>query len=108
MPIYIMKELGCKTIIESCAVGAINRKIKVGDIVLFKDHINFSSHNSLIGDNGDPYGSKFFDMTEAYNYDLQDKAYKTGKELGINIKKGVYIEFMGPAGETHAEIHLAQ
>ncbi len=108
MPIYVMKELGCKTLIESCAVGAINRKIRVGDIVVFSDHLNFSSRNPLIGENCEPYGYRFFDMTDAYNANLLDTAYKTGKDLGIRMKKGVYVEFMGPTGETHAEIHLAQ
>lgn len=108
LPIYVMKELGCKILIDSSAVGAINKKIKVGDIFLFTDHLNFSNRNPLIGVDCEPYGYRFFDMTNAYNPSLLDKAYNVGKILGIRLKKGVYIEFQGPSGETPAEIHMAQ
>lgn len=108
LPIYALKELGCKVLVNSSAVGAINKRIKVGDIVLFSDHLNFSNRNPLIGVDCEPYGFRFFDMTNAYNYDLLNQAYSVGKNLGIGLKKGVYIEFMGPNGETPAEIHMAQ
>ena len=48
-PVRVMKFLGVDSLIITCAVGAINKKYNVGDIVVIKDHINFMCNNSLIG-----------------------------------------------------------
>ncbi|MDR1522401.1 MAG: hypothetical protein LBS29_00345 [Endomicrobium sp.] len=40
----------------TAAVGAINKKYSVGDIVLIKDHLNFSGCNPLIGVHLEDFG----------------------------------------------------
>src|SRR5262245_43827976 len=39
-PVYVAKELGCKILFLTCACGALNLEYKVGDLMVFKDHIN--------------------------------------------------------------------
>ena len=45
-------------------------------------------------------------MSEAYNKDLRDKVLEAGKDLGLNLKQGVYVMLSGPTYETPAEIRM--
>ncbi len=108
-PIYAMKELGCKKLIISASVGSLSKKIKVGDIVTFTDQINLSGKSPLLGYNEYRYGHKFIYMTKPFDTEMIDKLIYTAKqELAIKVKKGLFIEFMGPNGETVAESLLAK
>ena len=108
LPIYAMKELGCKTLIINGVVGAVSGKLEVGDIVSVTDHINFSGRNPLYGHEYKPYGARFFDMTGAYSERLIKSAEEAAKELKIKIKRGVLGEFLGPTAETAAEVGMAK
>ncbi|MCL2390222.1 MAG: purine-nucleoside phosphorylase, partial [Endomicrobia bacterium] len=55
-PLRVLKFLGVKTLISTAAVGALNKKYKLGDIVFIKDHINFTGNNPLIGAHFDEFG----------------------------------------------------
>jgi len=106
--IYILKELGCEKLILTTSVGAISKKIKVGDIVTFNDQINFTSRNPLSGSTYDKYGQKFIDMIEPYDEEMQDILTVTAKkEMSIKIKKAVIMEFAGPNAETISETKIA-
>ena len=107
-PIYLLKELGCQKLILCSSVGAINHKIKVGDIVTFVDQINLTGRNPLIGAEITRYGHKFIDMIEPYNNDIINILLNTAKqEMGIKVKKGVVVEFPGPTAETVSETKFA-
>lgn len=104
MPIRVMKSLGVKNLIVTNAAGGINESFAVGDIMLITDHINFTGVNCLVGKNDDRFGVRFPDMTYAYSPALAEKAASCAGELGISLKKGVYIGCIGPSYETPAEI----
>lgn len=107
-PIFTLKELGCEKLIISSSVGAINHKIKVGDIVTVTDHINLTGRNSLYALPYGKYGHKFVDMTEPYDQQMADSLIITAKkEMSIKVKKGIVIEFPGPSAETISESRLA-
>lgn len=59
MPVYMMKELGVKTLIVTNAAGAINKSYSAGDMMIITDHINFTGHNPLTGENDDRLGTRF-------------------------------------------------
>ena len=40
MPVRVMKLLGIRSIIISNAAGGLNPNLKVGDIMIIRDHIN--------------------------------------------------------------------
>lgn len=102
LPIRVMKVLGIKYLFVSNAAGGVNFDFKVGDLMIIKDHINFLP-NPLIGPNLDEFGPRFPDMTRPYDLNLIRKAEEIGRELGIDLKKGVYFASSGPTYETPAE-----
>lgn len=105
-PIRVMKLLGIETLIVTNAAGSINKSFKPGDLMIITDHINLSGNNPLIGKNLDTFGTRFPDMSEAYNKNLinvvKDVAFKTN----ISINEGVYVMMNGPSYETPAEIRM--
>lgn len=67
MPIYIMKMLGIETVVVTNAAGAINTSYSAGDMMIITDHINFTAKNPLTGENDDRLGTRFPDMSAAYD-----------------------------------------
>ena len=102
-----LKVLGITYLLQTNAAGGINKDFKAGDFMLITDHINLSGTNPLIGKNNSDFGPRFPDMSECYDPVLQQNARKAAQELGIDLKEGVYIWFMGPSYETPAEIRMA-
>lgn len=47
-PIYVLKQLGVKTLMLTNAAGGINTMLKAGDLMIIRDHINFLGTNPLI------------------------------------------------------------
>ena len=103
--VRVMKTLGIKYLFVSNAAGACNPDYKVGDLVIIRDHINMLP-NPLIGPNLDEFGPRFPDMTCAYDLKLQALAEKICTEMGIPVKKGVYLSSTGPTYETPAEVRF--
>ena len=100
-----MKVLGIENLIITCAVGAINKKYNMGDIVVIKDHINFMGNNPLIGKHYNEFGDRFPDMTNIYDKNGIDKILKIAKNNKVTVHKGVYFAVSGPSYETPAEIN---
>ncbi|MCR8633868.1 purine-nucleoside phosphorylase [Paenibacillus radicis (ex Xue et al. 2023)] len=107
-PVRVMKELGVKTLIVTNAAGGVNTSYEVGDLMLIKDHINFTFHNPLIGPNFNELGVRFPDMSEAYSRGLRKTAHEVASEQGIKLQEGVYIGLLGPTYETPAEIRMVR
>lgn len=103
-PIRFIKYFGVKNLIITCAVGAINKKYNVGDIIAIKDHINFMFDNPLIGKNENLFGERFPDLADIYSSNLRKIAINAAKKSKIKIHEGVYLATSGPSYETVAEI----
>ena len=103
LPIRVLKELGISYLFVSNASGGMDPDYEVGDLMIIDDHINLFGTNPLIGRNIDELGPRFPDMSEAYNHKLIELALNSAKELGIDVKKGVYAGVSGPTFETPAE-----
>lgn len=106
-PVRVMKLLGVSKLIVTNAAGAVNTKFNAGDLMVITDHINLSGSNPLFGPNMDEFGPRFPDMSQAYNLELRNKVLSAGKELGLNLKEGVYAMFSGPTYETPSEVKMA-
>ena len=102
LPVRVMRQLGISALFVSNAAGGVNPDFKVGDLMVIKDHINLMP-NPLIGKNMDEFGPRFPDMTRPYDRMIMAKAEECAKELGIDIKKGVYLAGTGPTYETPSE-----
>lgn len=106
-PVRVLTALGIEKLIVTNAAGGVDKSFTPGDLMIIKDHINYSGTNPLIGPNLDSKGPRFLDMTWAYNRNLVQLAKEAGKNLELDLKEGVYMWFTGPTYETPAEIKLA-
>lgn len=102
LPIRVMKVLGINYLFVSNAAGGVNTSFKTGDLMIITDHIN-QIPNPLIGPNMDEFGPRFPDMTRPYDPRLIAIAEEVGKEMGIELRKGVYFGCTGPTYETPHE-----
>lgn len=102
LPIRVMIGAGIRKLIVSNAAGGVGFQLRLGDLMIIKDHINLLP-NPLIGPNFDDYGPRFPDMTRPYDPSLIKLALQLGKEMGIELKQGVYVGGTGPSYETPAE-----
>ncbi|HRY30623.1 MAG TPA: purine-nucleoside phosphorylase [Elusimicrobiota bacterium] len=105
-PYRVFKRLGIETLVLTSAVGGISPRLKAGDLMAVRDHINFMGENPLRGPHYDDYGARFPDMSEAYPKSLRDIAKKAAKSLKFELKEGIYCAVRGPSYETPMEIQL--
>ncbi|WP_010273986.1 purine-nucleoside phosphorylase [Paenibacillus senegalensis] len=110
-PVYIMKELGVETLILTNAAGGMNRAFEPGNLMLIKDHINFTGSNPLIGPNDEAVGPRFPDLSEAYSRRLRDLIRDAAEELDgttfqLTLQEGVYCGISGPSYMTPSELTM--
>ena len=102
LPVRVMKRLGIKYLFVSNAAGGVNFDFKIGDLMIIRDHINLLP-NPLVGKNLDEFGPRFPDMTRPYDPSLIKAAENIASDLGIQVRKGVYLAGTGPSYETPSE-----
>lgn len=102
-PIRVFQALGIQYLFVSNAAGGMNGSFDIGDIMLIDDHINLFPEHPLRGKNYKELGTRFPDMSEAYNKELRLMAMNIAKENNIKLQHGVYIGTQGPTFETPAE-----
>ena len=105
-PIRVLTLLGVSKLIVTNAAGAINKKFKVGDIMLIQDHINMSGTSPLIGKNYEVFGTRFPSMNHAYSKVLTETTKAVAKKYEISLQEGVYAFMPGPQYETKAEVNM--
>ena len=88
------------------AVGGISDRLRPGCLVVLEDHINLQGINPLTGPNDPRFGTRFVDLTTAYNKDYMQMALREGGRIHLSILTGVYAALPGPNYETPAEIRF--
>lgn len=106
LPIRLMAMLGAKILFLTNASGGINKSFKAGDFMMITDHIAALFPNPLIGPNIDELGTRFPDMSNVYDIDLQEIIRNSAKELDIDLKEGVYVQLTGPSFESPADVKM--
>ena len=106
MPIRLMKMLGAEILFLTNASGGINADFSAGDFMLIKDHISCFAPNPLVGANIDELGTRFPDMSEIYNKNLQEEIRIAANKHGIKLQEGIYLQLTGPSFESPAEIKM--
>lgn len=106
LPVAVMQELGVHTLVVTCATGGLNYNFKAGDLMVIRDHINFTGSNPLIGHNDDAVGPRFPVMFDAYTPELRQLAHQVGLEQNIRLHEGVYCGITGPVFFTPAELRM--
>lgn len=102
-PVRVLRALGATTLIVSNACGGMHPLWNAGDLMLIADHINLIGESPLIGPNDDHLGSRFPDMSAAYDQELRRLARDIAVEQGVLLREGVYVAVTGPNLETRAE-----
>ncbi len=105
-PVRVLWALGARTLVVSNACGVMNPEWRAGELMLIEDHINLLGDNPLVGPNDERFGPRFPDMSEPYDRALQERARAAASELGIPLRSGVYVAWIGPALETRAEYRM--
>ena len=65
-PIYIMSQLGVNKLIITNAAGGIDLKLKKGQLMIIKDHINLQGGSPLAEKENFGMGERFVDMSKPY------------------------------------------
>lgn len=102
-PLRVLSLFKPKIYIVSNAAGGLNLSFKAGDLMLIKDHINLIPDNPLRGRNVVEWGPRFPDMSQAYASELRELFKEVAKQLGEEVREGVYVGVPGPSLETPAE-----
>ncbi len=109
LPVRVMQRMGVETYMVTNAAGAINSDFEPGDLMLITDHLNMAGMvglNPLIGPNFDELGTRFPDMSQAYDRELQEVARQAARQVGISLREGVYVGLSGPSFETPADMRF--
>lgn len=106
LPTRLMKMMGAEILFLTNASGGLNPGFKAGDFMMLTDHISTFAPNPLIGPNIDELGTRFPDMSSVYNKDLCNIIRESAKDLGIELKEGVYAQLTGPSFESPSEIKM--
>ena len=107
LPIRLMQLMGAEILFLTNASGGVNPNFSAGDFMLITDQISSFVPSPLIGENPDELGTRFPDMSEIYDKDLQQLIRQTAKEENISLQEGVYLQFSGPNYESPAEVRMA-
>lgn len=97
--------VGAEAIVLTNAAGSLE-KLRTGDIMLIRDHINLTGQNPLVGWPGPEGGTPFVPMTDAWDDDLATLALEASAGVGVDLKEGVYAGLLGPSYETPAEVRM--
>jgi purine-nucleoside phosphorylase len=107
LPVRVMKRLGIRAMIVTNAAGAVNPDFEPGDLMVLTDHLNMigmGGLNPLRGPNLDEFGTRFPDMSQAYDRELLNLARRVASKQGLLLREGVYVCLAGPSFETPADL----
>jgi purine-nucleoside phosphorylase len=105
-PARVLIGAGCTTLIITNAAGGVDPTLRPGEIVILRDHLNLMGGSPLRGPNDERLGPRFPDMTTAYDAGLRALAAAAGRDVGLQLREGVYAGLPGPQYETPAEVRM--
>ena len=106
--VRVLGLLGVRSLVLTNACGAIDPAVPPGRLVAISDHLNLQGSSPLVGPNDDELGSRFPDMSDAYDPAYRTLAHVAADRLGLELDDGVYAAWLGPAFETPAEIRMTK
>ena len=101
-----MARLGVSCVLLTNAAGGLDPTWAAGDLMIVTDHLNLMYHHPLVGKNEEALGTRFPDMTNAYDAGLRKKLVAVSATEKIPLREGVYAGLLGPSYETPAEIRM--
>ena len=103
-PVWVMHAIGARRLVVSNAAGGVNPKLRVGDIVVIRDHINLMTGVS----NCSSHDCRFPTSRRGEIYDpvMSELAMLTAIEHNFTAYEGTYLATFGPTYETRAEYRM--
>jgi len=99
-----LAQLGTQTLVLLNAAGGLNFRLRVGDLVIVDDHLNFHFQTPATpwtaATRGPCYSRPIYDL------DLAHSAAAAACRLNIPAQRGVYAAMLGPSYETRAEYRM--
>jgi purine-nucleoside phosphorylase len=103
-PIRVLGRIGIKNVVLTNAAGGIRPDLVPGNLLLISDHINELGVNPLAGFWHPDLGSRFPDMSGAYDPEFIELSKKAAKAAGMKARTGILAACLGPSYETPAEV----
>jgi purine-nucleoside phosphorylase len=103
-----MARLGVRSVLLTNAAGGLEPTWSAGDLMVITDHLNLTGTSPLIGSNDDTLGSRFPDMSAAYDPQLCAALIEVARDAGVELRQGVYAGLLGPSYETPAEVRMVR
>ncbi len=123
-PIEVMIGLGAKRLIASNAAGGVNPKLRVGDILVIRDHIDWlhergttdeteaianetavnANETEVNAPTADHFGTSRLGIL--YDPDLAQVALTAARKHAFTAIEGTYLATLGPTYETRAEYRM--
>ncbi|MBI2009994.1 MAG: purine-nucleoside phosphorylase [Candidatus Chisholmbacteria bacterium] len=94
MPIRVLARIGVKQMIVTAAVGALNPRYKVGDLVILSDLLTLLLQDRPLS------GPQFLDMSAVFDEEMREAAKTVLKKEKVRFWEGVYGYYSGPNFET--------
>ncbi len=103
-----MARLGVRTVLITNAAGGVEPSWSAGDLMMITDHLNLACSSPLMGPNDAALGTRFPDMSDAYDLALREALVEIAKDAKIPLREGVYAWLTGPSYETPAEVRMVR
>jgi purine-nucleoside phosphorylase len=100
--VSVLRELGVRELVVTCAAGAVNPDYAIGDLVLVRDYINFMLDSPARGA-GDSVGIRTSPSPR-----LLTASREAAESEGITLAEGVLFSSKGPSYETPAEVRMVR
>jgi len=104
--VRVMARLGVSAVLLTNAAGGLEKGWAAGDLMVVTDHLNLMGQHPLLGPNEEALGTRFPDMTSAYDPGLRAGLLEVAAAEHIELREGVYAGLTGPSYETPAEIRM--
>ena len=100
--VSVLRDLGVRRLVVTCAAGGVNPDFEVGDLVLVHDYINFMLDSPVRGA-GEASGVRTSPSAR-----LVESARQAARDAGIPLHEGVLFSSKGPSYETPAEVRMVR
>lgn len=99
----LARALGARVLLLTNAAGGLRPGLRVGQLLLVEDHLNFLGVNPLAGWRFPDGTPAFVDLSRVYDPELRALAEDAARRAGVELTRGVYAAVPGPSYETPAE-----
>jgi len=104
-PVRTLIAAGATKVVLTNACGGLDPQVAPGNVVIIRDHINFTATSPLEGPSPpEGFGPRFVDLTDLYSARLRGVVH----DVAPDLTEGVYMGYRGPQYETPAEIAMSR